>query len=57
MTVPNPFVDPGTGESLADQGQPVHAGVPRPTYNPCIVPGIPVMAPSPLASLDVISLG
>jgi hypothetical protein len=57
MSVSNPFVDPDTRESLADKGQPVDNGVPRPTFNPCIVPGIPVMSPDPLASLDVISLG
>ena len=53
----NPFVDPDTGKSLAEKGQPVNTGRPMATFNPCIVPGIPVMSASPLASLAVISLG
>ena len=59
MSVPNPFVDPATGKSEADNGQRVNGGQGGSAMhiNPATTPGIPVMAATPFASLHVISYG
>lgn len=59
MSVENPFVNPDTGETLADEGQRENGGKGGTVMavNPATTEGIPVMSPSRFASLDIISLG
>ena len=59
MAVPNPFVDPDTGDSLADEGQHVNGGKggTAMAVNPATTKGVPVNSASPMASLDIISFG
>jgi hypothetical protein len=59
VSVPNPFVDPNTGKSEADQGQRQNGGRGGTVMpiNPATTEGIPVMSPSRFASLDILSYG